>query len=346
VRLLDLIAQERCARVCPDGVTELPGAQSYASVVRECPLRYVLTDELVMSATQLAYAEGDRLSSCLDLVFAPGRSVWIEWAEGPRQRALRALPMLNAQPESGARRAGCLLRANADCRSGELRTFWSTAEEVACLSPVITDFDLDRAPQSLTARQRALPGWHAVVRAQEEPALDDLLSHLRFRFDAAWARYYAQRCADPRIRSQVLRSNLSACAFDGPMLMAFFLLLGARTLLPRQSVQHAQLNRARRRAGKPQLLEHIEVSAPLEPPRSHAAAGGDLAGSGRTGPRLHHVRGHIVRRGSTIYWRSPHLRGSARLGQIRSRTVVLRFPQPAQSSPGSSPPRSFQTEAR
>jgi hypothetical protein len=34
------------------------------------------------------------------------------------------------------------------------------------------------------------------------------------------------------------------------------------------------------------------------------------------------VRGHLVRRGSKIFWRVPHLRGSARAGVIRKRTVA------------------------
>jgi hypothetical protein len=42
-------------------------------------------------------------------------------------------------------------------------------------------------------------------------------------------------------------------------------------------------------------------------------------------PRLHHVRGHIVRREDRIFWRKPHLRGDASQGQVRSRTVCLSF---------------------
>jgi hypothetical protein len=40
---------------------------------------------------------------------------------------------------------------------------------------------------------------------------------------------------------------------------------------------------------------------------------------------LHHVRGHIARRGDKVFWRLPHLRGNARLGVVRSRTVQLSF---------------------
>ena len=45
----------------------------------------------------------------------------------------------------------------------------------------------------------------------------------------------------------------------------------------------------------------------------------------RRGPGLHHVRSHIARRGDKVFWRVPHLRGNARLGVVRSRTVQLSF---------------------
>jgi hypothetical protein len=43
---------------------------------------------------------------------------------------------------------------------------------------------------------------------------------------------------------------------------------------------------------------------------------------GRRGRRLHHVRGHLMRRGNKIFWRIPHLRGTSRAGTIRTRTVT------------------------
>src|ERR1700730_5849695 len=94
MRLLDLISQGRSARVHADDGYELPGVDRFGEVIRHCPLRYVLSDELVRCATQLAYAEGDRLSGCLDLIHVPAQELWVEWSERPRLQALQEIPSL------------------------------------------------------------------------------------------------------------------------------------------------------------------------------------------------------------------------------------------------------------
>jgi hypothetical protein len=185
---------------------------------------------------------------------------------------------------------------------------------------MVTRFDFDRTPPAI----RHEPGlWcgDTALTMTEEPAIEALLTRLRFRFDNEWATYYSARCNTDAMRQAVLRSSLGGCAFDAPMLMAFFLLLGARNLLPRREVLHERLNRARARAGRTPLLEHVELSAPLDEPKSRQPSSTNEAA--RQSPRLHHVRGHIARRGSRVFWRSPHMRGSARFGQVRSRTVTI-----------------------
>jgi hypothetical protein len=323
VRLLDLIAQGRCTAVRSNDGCHLPGAEGFRSAIRECPLRYVLSDELVRCATQLAYAEGDRLSGCLDLIHVPAQDLWVEWSEPPRLQALREIPSLEVTHQCSAKRAGVLVRSASNCRSGIIRTFWSTGDERAFLSPMITLFDLDRsgrAPGALAAT-----AWRGTtfLHLRDEPAIDEILGHLEFRLDDQWAQYYQERCLDPALKDRVLRANLGHCAFDTPMILGFSLLLGARDLLPRQVIDHGRLNRVRRRAGKPSLLEHIEVTAPIDEPPSQTPV--STGASGRVSPRLHHVRGHLVRRESAVFWRSPHLRGSGRLGQIRTRTVEISY---------------------
>jgi hypothetical protein len=327
MRLLDLIAQGRTESIRTNDGRTLPGAERFKDAVRTCPIRYVLADELARCATQLAFSDGDRLTSCLDLIHVPARTLWIEWTDAPRQAELAAIEALDVQGASDAQRAGALITASANGRSGEIRTFWSTYADLAYVSPVIVRFDLDGV---CTPEESADPvigsGW-ATIRAPVESGLDDLLDHVRFHFDEEWAAYYRDQCETREQRNAVLRSNLATCAFDPPMLFAFLLMLSARSALPQRAMPLDKLNRARRRAGKSPLLEHIEVSAPFY--SSSAAGMPGARGPDRRGPRLHHVCGHIVRRGAAVFWRVPHLRGSARLGQVRTRTVELSFSPPA-----------------
>lgn len=333
MRLLDLIAQRRSARVFADDDLELPGAHRYSEVIRACPLRYVLSDELARCATYLAFAEGDRLSACLDLIRVPAQCLWVEWAESPRREALSAIPSLELEdgaPPAG--HAGALITAAPNCRCGQIRTFWSGTDERAYLAPMVITFDLDHRPQSRSPQDSS--SWRGETRLQMtgEPAIEELLEHLLFHFDDEWAAYYRARCHTEELRAEVLRSNLGGCAFDAPMLLGFFLLLGARDVLPRQAVRHEHLNRIRHRGGKTPLLEHVEITAPLARPAGSGWA--ERRETTRPSRRLHHVRGHLVRRGASVFWRAPHWRGSARLGQVRSRTVILTFGQPQQQRAG------------
>lgn len=310
MRLLDLIAQRRSASVFVDDNVELPSAHRYSEIIRACPLRYMLSDELARCATQLAFAEGDRLSACLDLIRVPAQTLWVEWAESPRREALRAIPSLELEDGAPqARHAGAFITAAPHCRCGQMRSFWSGIDERAYLSPIVTTFDLDHRPQSRSPQDATSWRGETHLRMAGEPAIEELLEHLRFHLDDEWAAYYRARCHTEELRAAVLRSLLGGCAFDAPMLLGFFLLLGARDLLPHQAVRHERLNRTRHRGGRAPLLEHIEITAPLERPACRGWA--HSSESTRPSPRLHHVRGHLVRRGGSVFWRSPHRRDPA-----------------------------------
>jgi hypothetical protein len=326
LRLLDLIAQGRAESIRTGEGYSLPGAERFKNAIHGCPIRFVFSDDLTCCATQLAYADGDRLASCLDLIHVPAQSLWVEWADGPRQDVLRTIALLSPQPAAQAQRAGALFSTNAGGRSGEFRTFWSTPQQYAYVSPVVIRFDFDRIPQGGESAKDIFGAGEARVATELAHGLDEVLEHVRFRFDAEWSQYYQQQCITPQMRRDVWHANLGACAFDPPMLFAFFLMLCARDALPQRVIPVDRLNRSRRRAGKPPLLEHVEIAAPLFVQRpAQTASKSDGVGVERRGPRLHHVCGHIVRRGTTVFWRCPHIRGSARLGQIRSRTVRLSY---------------------
>jgi hypothetical protein len=115
------------------------------------------------------------------------------------------------------------------------------------------------------------------------------------------------------------------------MVLAFFLLLVTRPGLPRRPLMLERLNRIRARVGKPALLDQMEVHSPIMPEYQVAH---DQASAGfRRRSRLHHVRGHLVRRGAKLFWRVPHLRGSATAGLIRARTVTWEFEPTHSASP-------------
>jgi len=92
-------------------------------------------------------------------------------------------------------------------------------------------------------------------------------------------------------------------------------------------VSRAAINRKRLANGRGPLLDHVESERVA---RAVSTAEHSDDGSGRQSPRLHHVRGHLVRREQRVFWRVPHLRGSGTRGAVRTRTVCLSFARRAE----------------
>jgi hypothetical protein len=327
LRLLDHVAQctvPLLVRQNGGDVWRLTSAGDFSQAVAHCPLRFVLTDELVRVCIELAYSEGDELSGCMDLVRLPAEQVWVEWSERARREALRRVIPECAHPDGrNVERSGVLIGAERSGRSGSLRTFFLTdgepSEPVVAALETLLDLDGSGAPGTF---ETVLKGAAVGVCDAQNEHLNDLLQCARFRLDSVWQRYYASVVLNPVLGAQVARLLISSVAFDIPMLLALFLLMAIRADLVQRVVSSERLNRKRARFGRPQLLEHVEVSTPLFVQAACREAGKPAIA--RSGPRFHHVRGHIVRRRSTVYWRGPHWRGHLRLGQVRTRTVELR----------------------
>jgi hypothetical protein len=324
MRLLDLVAHGPALRPADSRESHLPIPSDFAQDVLTCPLRLVLNDDLVRCSTELGFADGDRVAGCSDLIRVPSERLWVEWNEVPRKACLEQIAHLPPTGGAPARRAGALIRAHADGRSGEVRTFWSTPDDRVYCAALVAEFDLDTEIRAAEAAELSIfDGGYGGVALLNEPAIDALLAHIRFRFERPWLDYYRAVRLPQSDQAMVLRTALGTSAFDLPMLFALFLLMSAKDGARRRPVNLERLNRSRRAAGKFPLLEHIEVNSCITGQRS--AAGRSPLGDSHSSRRLHHVRGHLARRGHTIYWRSPHLRGSARLGVIKTRTVELAF---------------------
>jgi hypothetical protein len=335
MHLLDQLAQSRsplllALDLAPRQPISVTGPADYASRVSECPIRYVLGDDLTHAAAHLAFAEGDQLASCLDLVRIPATCLWVEWSDEVHQKVIyESGAAADFDADARGRRVGMLLEATPCGRSGSARTFWTRATnaEVSAvtLSPIETHIDLRDLKTCGTVEGGLLGGGFVRVTDPGDPAMDALLDNARFRFDPRWTEYYRAAARTEEAQRAAISGSLAAVARDVPLLLAFFLLLNARDATAKFPITRDILNVKRRRSGRPPLLDHIEVRASLD--RLATAADSERHRGERRTPRLHHVRGHLVRRGNNIFWRSPHVRGRASLGAVRTRTVCLAFEQ-------------------
>ena len=189
------------------------------------------------------------------------------------------------------------------------------------LSPLETHFDF-RGEFKQAEELDALAGAFVDATHSRNCATATLLDHVRFRFDGSWADYYRPAAADPQFRHRLITESVNSIAWDAPLILAFLLLLSAKDATRTAPVSRAAINRKRLANGRSPLLDHIEVNASLD---DLASAEPNGESSGRQSPRLHHVRGHLVRREDRVFWRVPHLRGSGTRGAVRSRTVCLSF---------------------
>jgi hypothetical protein len=331
MRLLDLISQYRkpfvIAPRAPDAqLVVMNGPSDFADRIARCPLRFVIADNLTRASAELAFADGDRLAGCLDLLGIPAPLLWVEWSDAIHQQVICQCDIV-AQGDSNSqgRQVGVLLQAEPGGRSAMARTFWNVpaAESEVLMSPLETYISLDERFEPSVNAEKMLLGEYASVHCGD-PGVADLLERVRFRFDEKWSRYYRDSGLDAESRERVVRKSLAGVAHDIPLLLAFFLLLNAKGATRPVAVQRDQLNRKRSAKKRPPLLDHIEVHASL-PAQSAGSYEDDDGSNARRPPRLHHVRGHVVRRDNRVFWRTPHLRGSARQGIVRSRTVCLSF---------------------
>jgi hypothetical protein len=332
VKLADCVAQCRTPLAVPGrpghAPTVLSDAQDCAAAVARCPLRYVLSDDLTRLCADLAYSMRAGSVACADLLHVPAETLWVEWCHEPWKRALARYGFPLGEAGQWAGRRGALIRSSSDGRRGLVRTFWNVncGSDVRA-SSVEAYLDLDTAageePQPLDREAGQARRVYDSARSA-----DDLLGKCcRFRYERTWSEYYRRANLSGAEAQAVWRHSLGTIVMDIPMLLAFLLLLATRSGLPQRAPPLERLNRQRLKAGKAPLLDHIEVHAPLLP--EYRDDRRVEPGTTRRSPRLHHVRGHLVRHGSQLFWRVPHLRGSARSGIVRTRTVVWTFDKAA-----------------
>jgi hypothetical protein len=91
------------------------------------------------------------------------------------------------------------------------------------------------------------------------------------------------------------------------------------TVPEQRVVKLDRLNEIRRHTGKAELLEHVEVFTSLGAQRDGNRT--NIDANTRIGRRLHHVRGHLARRGYNIFWHSLGTASGASPGVKHFRTL-------------------------
>ena len=336
MRLLDHVAQSRTRlRLLAHDrePMEVTSAADFAGEVARCPIRYVLADDLTRACAELAFADGDRLAGCIDLIRIPAPALWVEWSDEVHQRVIYECGSTQQfDTNSRGRRVGTLLQGSPDGRIGYARTFWRDgpadgAHEVA-VSPLELHLDLRGAAAIARPGKDVFDGGFLSLSDTGDDGVNALLECLRLRFDPRWARYYRSVATTEEARTEVVRGSLATVARDIPLMLALFLLMSAHAATRPVRIARAAVNRKRVRLGESPLLDHVEVHSAIQPADdedqpAHAADGE------RRPPRLHHVRGHLVRRGLRVFWRTSHLRVRSTYGVVRSRTVCLSFERTA-----------------
>jgi hypothetical protein len=292
----------------------LPGTDGLAAQVAASPLRYVLADEVTELCTRLAFEENSILGSSVDIIRIPAPLLWIEFTDAARHEAFTAIGQPEAANPFPGRRVGFLVTSDDTGRKGDIAVCW---EEQGCgpsVAPFTVEYDLDNPS---FAEAQAGSDTVIGIAVRDTPAVVDLFARIRFRLRPEWSAYYAARAGNRY--SDVINQAVRPIVVDVPFFAVFCLLLSSRHALRQEAVDRSRLNAARERRGKSPLLDHVELTMNLM--GSSGAGHGDAAG--RSSPRLHFVRGHLVRRGDTVYWRSPHMRGNAAVGSIHSRTISV-----------------------
>jgi hypothetical protein len=322
MRLLDSVvsSRERLSVILPGrGTFTLPNAADIAANIASAPLRYVLEDAVAASATLNALDNAEQVLRCLDLIRVPAPLLWVEWNERGRTMALSQLGLADdADARRTTGRAGLLVESDQTGRRGTIRVAWEGEVPEPDLSPFTICFDLDK-PRAVDGSAGSVVRQ---VQIRDSEPLTHVLRFAQFQMKDSWRDYYAHACSSPQQLEEAIQTNLRMIAGDFPAFLSFLMLMQARNAVSAESISMTRLNKARRKLRRDPLLDHIEV---------RAALGGSPCGkqpgypSSRADSRLHFVCGHLVRRGSLIFWRRAHLRGSASSGVLSSRTVVVKL---------------------
>lgn len=296
VRLFDAVVQRGCS--WPDR-SPLPTDQSaIRRQVAELGVRYILDVPASDACKSLLRCEG-LFDQTQQLLRFPAPTFWLEFWNDPE------LP-----DDQRRQKIGLLIEADESGRKGSVLSFFEDRLGEPRKLPITTHFDFDQEGRASNDPKRL------AVRHGSFDHLMPILRHVTLAIDESWHR------AARTNREIPLQARINHYAegmwFDLPVALAFAAMLNSPDILNQERSELGRLNAARARRGKPELLDHVEVSMNLASPRADRSDAG--SGVVRLPSRLHLVRGHFVERAGKTFWRNAHLRGDTSSALV-TRTV-------------------------
>lgn len=319
MRLQDLVMRAADVRIQTSDlkIHTMPGANEIAPAVARAPLRYVMDDACVRLVSETAFDEKSMLGEAVDLIRMPSQKIWLEWPDRSVLNVLKETGLNCSEVvERKPRKVGILIESDETGRRGKAHMIWQREDGTAERSPFVAEFDFDVA--DIYADPLAEDTVRH-VRIKGLECLHPFFKCIRYRMAPQWEGYYKRYCSSDDHFDRVINKGLMHVAGDLPFAMAFFLVLSTRTTFEARETSFTRLNAKRAKKGKAPLLDYQEFRLNLTPSERAGASG-----YGERGPsRLHHVSGHLVRRGDTLFWRRAHLRGSPGRGAILAKTITV-----------------------
>ena len=265
-------------------------------------MKYVLREDVREACMRILRCWPDLLDPMDPSLRMPGGAIWIEWSEFDRSRPDRRKQM------------GALVQAESCGRRGRIRSFWEDEQFGVEMSQATLLFDFDGLVQAPDQGEDHFDPVHSA------PCDTQLAGCSVVSLCPAWSEYF--RHTDARFdRSRGYLSIAEQLTDILPFLLSFLRLLQRPANVDSLPVHRGKLNRSRRAAGRPELVDHVELT--LSAGRS--ATGTDTSDWQRRAVRQHFVRGHLVRRAGGVFWRSAHLRGDPKLssGAFKTHRMTL-----------------------
>lgn len=267
--------------------------------LRSCPLRYVLDAGASKQCADLLRDCPELTALEREVLRVPASEFWLEWSSETDDGSIE-----------GDRSLGCLVQAAEDGRSGTVLPYYTHPDGRATRLPGVIYFDLDGEVG------RNVRGTRNFVH-RLFPHLDHILARAEMTMDPGWVKAAAKH-GEATLANRMTQEAEDAWFFL-PFLLTFSVLLYSPNVLrespsTRRHQSSSNGNTISKSRCEPnqqrQSLDHIEVSLRLGEYASFSVDHANNANGGREKPRLHIVRGHYVSRGSKVFWRTSHLRGS------------------------------------